>query len=846
MARAAGLPPAVPYPVAARGALRLDAQRAQVRLDHVRAGRSYGSGEVSYPLGGPGTPRLRLALATLDLDEPAAKHAKEERGAAPRGPGLPRPAPRPPDAEFELTAGRIAYGSARLSDFRLEGAVRAGGVRAAPFAIRWEGLAVRGHLDIDLGGDRPWIGIEAAAHDADLRPLLDLIGADQLEVRAAKLSVSARAAGERLHELLGSATVDAALQGARIALPRPLLIGAKGHGAIDATFGAAPGRPTVLAARGELDERPLELSAEGPPLDALEAGEGGWPLALRGRLGDLRIEADGTVDRAGADARVRIEGDRLDQLGRRLGLALPEAAPYAASARLRLAPESADVSDLQASFGSSRIAGRLHTDWRAGRRPLHRATLHSPRLHLEDIGAGGWARERGPGVPVDGLAQPLGEVVEQLMALLPRADVEASIEVDALLGGGQKFASGEIRVNLANGALHARLREVQAQDGSGNAELRVDAAASPPRFGLRADVRGVEYGALSRAMRPGSPLNGTVDLVADLSAQAPPAGLLTAACSLSPWATAWRAATASSSRRPRCASSATWRSGSAAGRWPAGSIRARTDALRLAAGPVLQRLAAPRGPPRPGSGRLPGGVRPRARSAPGAGAGPLAPGAALQPGPRARRPVARCGPMRQLSKNDALFLGSDSAHSSSHISLVQIYDPSTAPGGRLRFKDFLALVESRLHRSHVFRHKLRNVPFGLDEPYWIEDENFDLEYHVRNIALPKPGDWRQFCIQSSRIHARPLDLNRPLWEIYVIEGLDAIDELPKDSFALLTKLHNAAIDVKRGTAIITLLHDTVPRPARPEPRRARWSWPAAAWPAPSPRRSGWSARCGTP
>jgi WS/DGAT/MGAT family acyltransferase len=173
--------------------------------------------------------------------------------------------------------------------------------------------------------------------------------------------------------------------------------------------------------------------------------------------------------------------------------------------------------------------------------------------------------------------------------------------------------------------------------------------------------------------------------------------------------------------------------------------------------------------------------------------------------------------MRQLSKNDALFLGSDSAHSSSHISLVQIYDPSTAPGGRLRFKDFLALVESRLHRSHVFRHKLRNVPFGLDEPYWIEDENFDLEYHVRNIALPKPGDWRQFCIQSSRIHARPLDLNRPLWEIYVIEGLDAIDELPKDSFALLTKLHNAAIDVKRGTAIITLLHDTVPRPARPEP-----------------------------
>ena len=154
--------------------------------------------------------------------------------------------------------------------------------------------------------------------------------------------------------------------------------------------------------------------------------------------------------------------------------------------------------------------------------------------------------------------------------------------------------------------------------------------------------------------------------------------------------------------------------------------------------------------------------------------------------------------MRHLNKNDALFLASESAHSNSNVSLIQIYDPSTAPGGRLRFKSILALVESRLHRSPIFRQKLCQVPFGLDDPYWIEDENFDLEYHVRNIALPKPGDWRQFCIQASRIHARPLDLSRPLWEIYVIEGLDSLLDLPKDSFALLTKLHHAAIDVEHG------------------------------------------------
>ena len=102
----------------------------------------------------------------------------------------------------------------------------------------------------------------------------------------------------------------------------------------------------------------------------------------------------------------------------------------------------------------------------------------------------------------------------------------------------------------------------------------------------------------------------------------------------------------------------------------------------------------------------------------------------------------------------------------------------------------------------------------------LDDPNFDLEYHVRHIALPKPGDWRQFCIQASRIHARPLDLNRPLWEIYVVEGLDSLLELPAGSFALLTKIHHAAVDAEGGSRIAMLLHDLTPSalpPAPPKP-----------------------------
>jgi diacylglycerol O-acyltransferase / wax synthase len=173
--------------------------------------------------------------------------------------------------------------------------------------------------------------------------------------------------------------------------------------------------------------------------------------------------------------------------------------------------------------------------------------------------------------------------------------------------------------------------------------------------------------------------------------------------------------------------------------------------------------------------------------------------------------------MRQLSDQDAVFLYSETAHSNSNVTLLHIYDQTTAPGGKVRFKSILAHIDNRLERVPVLRQRVRKIPFGLGRPYWVEDENFDLEYHVRHIALPKPGDWRQFCIQASRIHARPLDLNRPLWEIYVIEGLDSFLDLPQGSFALLLKIHHAAIDLEHGNEITAMLHDLSPQSPAHEP-----------------------------
>jgi len=179
--------------------------------------------------------------------------------------------------------------------------------------------------------------------------------------------------------------------------------------------------------------------------------------------------------------------------------------------------------------------------------------------------------------------------------------------------------------------------------------------------------------------------------------------------------------------------------------------------------------------------------------------------------------------MQQLTGIDTLFLTQETERTPLHISPLLIYDPSTAPGGKVRFKDILRLFGSRLHLAPIFRRRLVEVPMGLDYPYWVEADDFDLEFHVRHIALPQPGDWRQLCIQVARLHARILDRSRPLWEAYVIEGLDNIEGLPKGCFALFLKMHHAAIDGVSGAEIIGAIHDTEPRAVPHEsPAAAPW------------------------
>ena len=167
--------------------------------------------------------------------------------------------------------------------------------------------------------------------------------------------------------------------------------------------------------------------------------------------------------------------------------------------------------------------------------------------------------------------------------------------------------------------------------------------------------------------------------------------------------------------------------------------------------------------------------------------------------------------MRQLNGIDVSFLNMETHATFGHVSSLNVYDPSSAPGGA-GLEATKQLILERIHLLAPFRRRLVEVPFGLDLPYWIEDPDFDIDYHVRHHAVPYPGTPEQLGDTVARIHARALDRSRPLWELYVIEGVDE-----GRLIAQFTKVHHAAIDGIAGAQMLAALLDLDPdtRPVGP-------------------------------
>ena len=155
----------------------------------------------------------------------------------------------------------------------------------------------------------------------------------------------------------------------------------------------------------------------------------------------------------------------------------------------------------------------------------------------------------------------------------------------------------------------------------------------------------------------------------------------------------------------------------------------------------------------------------------------------------------------RLTPVDASFLHQEGPVSHMHIGGVTIVE-----GPPPSMDEFLGQIRMRLHLVPRYRHKLAHTALDSGRPVWIDDPSFNLEYHVRHTALPSPGTWEQLQELTARIFSQQLDRSKPLWEMWLIEGLE------DDRFALITKTHHSLIDGIAGVDLATVLFDLSPDP----------------------------------
>jgi diacylglycerol O-acyltransferase / wax synthase len=171
--------------------------------------------------------------------------------------------------------------------------------------------------------------------------------------------------------------------------------------------------------------------------------------------------------------------------------------------------------------------------------------------------------------------------------------------------------------------------------------------------------------------------------------------------------------------------------------------------------------------------------------------------------------------MKQLTGLDATFLHLENSKQFGHVSGLSIFERPDTPGYD-PYQAWRGQLEQRLHLLEPLRRRLAEVPLGLDHPYWVEDPNFDLDFHVRHTAVPPPGTDKQLTRTVARIVGRPLDRRRPLWLSYVIEGLS------DDRFAVLTIVHHATVDGASGMELLTIMLDPTPEGIEVPPPTGTW------------------------
>ncbi|MBW2942094.1 wax ester/triacylglycerol synthase family O-acyltransferase [Zhongshania aquimaris] len=176
--------------------------------------------------------------------------------------------------------------------------------------------------------------------------------------------------------------------------------------------------------------------------------------------------------------------------------------------------------------------------------------------------------------------------------------------------------------------------------------------------------------------------------------------------------------------------------------------------------------------------------------------------------------------MQQLDGLDAFFALNERQHAPMHIAAFSVYKPSTTKHKNFLQQEIHQSFQERLSTSPIFRRRLFNVSYGMDHPYWIEDQNFDLKHHIFSHSIKDhDGDLESLL---ANLHAQAMNMTRPLWEVHVIHGLGTLKGYDKGTFGLYLKVHHAAMDGVSGTEILAGLHNLAPQPFSPSEQTDDW------------------------
>src|SRR4051812_26574653 len=167
----------------------------------------------------------------------------------------------------------------------------------------------------------------------------------------------------------------------------------------------------------------------------------------------------------------------------------------------------------------------------------------------------------------------------------------------------------------------------------------------------------------------------------------------------------------------------------------------------------------------------------------------------------------------RLTGLDASFLHLEDGNAHMHVAGVMTFEGEAPP-----YDEIVEHIESRLHLVPRYRQKLAFVPFGQGRPRWVDDPHLNLRYHIRLTALPEPGTEEELKRLAGRVFSQPLDRDKPLWEIWIVEGLDG------GRFAMLSKTHHALVDGVSGVDIASVLFEAEPEPGVPTREEGGKRW----------------------